>query len=84
MFDVWSIDRLLFVRAMKTLFFLFFISGAAQFALANTGVSESLLGQVNLDVIEGLVFGSIHGSFSLMGALFFGVAVILRLKRPGR
>ncbi len=74
----------IFICAMKTIFTLIILFGAAQFALASADVPESLFDQVSLEFIEGLVLGSIHGSFGLLGALFFGIAVVLRFKRPGR
>ncbi len=80
MFGDWSTVRFDFICAMKTILSLVILFGAAQFALANSAVSESL----DLGVIDGLVFGSLQGSFGFIGALCFGLAVVLRLKRPGR
>ncbi len=66
---------------MKTTFFLLFIAGTAPFALANT---ELLPSNVDFDVLELSVVGSLHGSLGLIGALCFGLVVAFRLKRSGR
>ncbi|MBD5780906.1 hypothetical protein IEN85_15510 [Pelagicoccus sp. NFK12] len=69
---------------MKTVFALLLLVGVGPFALANSIVSEMLPSDVDLEVFEVSVFGSLQGSFGLMGAVFFALAVLMRLKRPGR
>lgn len=69
---------------MKTTFALLLLLGASPFALANSIVSELLPSDIDLAVLEAPVFGSLQGSFGLMGAVFFAIAVLMRLKRPGR
>lgn len=82
-YSMWNAS-FFFIRVMKTIITLSVIFGAAQFALANSVVTESLLGRVKMEASDWLVFGSVQGSYGLIGALCFAAAVILRLKRPGR
>ncbi|MDQ8181327.1 hypothetical protein [Pelagicoccus sp. SDUM812005] len=69
---------------MKAVVAVILLVGVSQFALANSVISELLPSDVNLEVLETSVFGSIQGSYGLVGAVFFGLVVLLRLKRPGR
>ncbi|EDY84440.1 hypothetical protein VDG1235_4071 [Verrucomicrobiia bacterium DG1235] len=70
---------------MKLVGFLFLFVSIAQFTLGAAGVIDPMDIFENLDLLDHLAIGSLHSSLGLAGAVFFSVAVLVRLQsRRGR